>query len=49
MEMIEKGQTIPGVRQIPNIISTQTPEQSISNPRPKPWEKKSQEEEEKIK
>ncbi|KAI8337427.1 hypothetical protein BC941DRAFT_352604 [Chlamydoabsidia padenii] len=39
VEMIETGQEIPGIRQIPNKLSKGTPSQPQLKARPKPWER----------
>jgi hypothetical protein len=38
-EMIAKGETVPGIREIPNIINDQPPTESKLSPVKKPWEK----------
>ena len=38
-EMIATGKPIPGIKQIPNRISSETPSSSITSPPKKPWER----------
>ncbi|KAF7730839.1 hypothetical protein EC973_001357 [Apophysomyces ossiformis] len=41
VEMIETGQEIPGIKQIPNKLNESTPSKPALTIRPKPWETKS--------
>ena len=38
MELVQRGEPVPGIRQIPNTLSEETPAPSTMQPRPKPWE-----------
>ncbi|KAF0466791.1 hypothetical protein F8M41_026082 [Gigaspora margarita] len=42
-EMIRTNQPIPGIKNIPDEINRGTPSTSIIKPRPKPWEKRKEE------
>ncbi|KAJ2883228.1 hypothetical protein IWW38_005568 [Coemansia aciculifera] len=45
VDMIRRGETIPGIREIPDGINSHTPSTSTSVAPRKPWEQKEEEEE----
>ena len=38
MELVQRGEPVPGIRQIPSTLSEEKPTPSTMQPRPKPWE-----------
>jgi hypothetical protein len=40
VEKIEKGEEIPGIKQIPNKLNDAAPSEAKLSVRPKPWEMK---------
>jgi hypothetical protein len=45
VEKIEKGEEIPGIKQIPNKLNEAPPSEAKLSARPKPWETKKNESE----